>query len=50
MFKYFDLVLSILIGIIGIVTLFGLIELHHIAIGLFLLSLSLQHFNNFLGR
>lgn len=50
MFKYFDLVLSVLIGIIGLVTLFGLVELHHVPIGLFLLSLSLQHFNNFLGK
>lgn len=50
MFKYFDLVLSVLIGIIGVVTLFGLVELHRVPIGLFLLSLSLQHFINYLGN
>ena len=46
--KYFDLVLSILIGILGVLALFGLVELDPIPIGLFLLSLSLQHFKNYL--
>ena len=48
MSKYFNLVLSVLIGIIGILALFGLVELQPVPIGVFLLSLSLQHYINYL--
>ena len=50
MSKYFDLVLSVLIGIIGVLALFGLAELNHVSIGVFLLSLSLQHYINYLEK
>jgi hypothetical protein len=49
-FKYSELVLSVLIGIIGVLTLLGLLELHHVVTGIFLLSLSLHHFGNYLDK
>lgn len=50
MFGIFNLIMSVLTGILGIASLFGFMELHHVTVGIFLLTLSIYHFDNFLER